>query len=215
MALTWNDIDFTNQTLSVNKTLAEGLNHRQFIDTPKTRSSIRTISVDSKTLEVLKEWRTQQRVLSLKHGHNTSSKHQEIFTNVETNKRLNRVYANETLNLICKKNNFKRITVHGFRHTHCSLLFEAGLSVQEVQDRLGHGIYKRQWEYMHTLLKSSVRKWPKSSQIMLVLIITYSKRIQFILSRVVNLFISTFTTLFSLNQLFPLYSYRVSSIYLP
>ena len=48
MALTWNDIDFTNQTLSVNKTLAEGLNHRQFIDTPKTRSSIRTISVDSK-----------------------------------------------------------------------------------------------------------------------------------------------------------------------
>ncbi|RNM43559.1 site-specific integrase, partial [Staphylococcus aureus] len=33
----------------------------------------------------------------------------------------------------------KRITVHGFRHTHCSLLFEAGLSVQEVQDRLGHG----------------------------------------------------------------------------
>ena len=139
MALTWNDIDFTNQTLSVNKTLAEGLNHRQFIDTPKTRSSIRTISVDSKTVEVLKEWRTQQRVLSLKHGHNTSSKHQEIFTNVETNKRLNRVYANETLNLICKKNNFKRITVHGFRHTHCSLLFEAGLSVQEVQDRLGHG----------------------------------------------------------------------------
>ena len=77
----------------------------------------------------------------------------EIFTNVETNKRLNRVYANETLNLICKKNNFKRITVHGFRHTHCSLLFEAGLSVQEVQDRLGHGIYKRLWGYMHTLQK--------------------------------------------------------------
>ena len=38
-----------------------------------------------------------------------------------------------------KNINFKRITVHGFRHTHCSLLFEAGLSIQEVQDRLGHG----------------------------------------------------------------------------
>ena len=76
--------------------------------------------------------------MSLKHGHNTSNKQQEIFTNVETNKRLNRVYANETLNYICKQNDFKRITVHGFRHTHCSLLFEAGLTVQEVQDRLGH-----------------------------------------------------------------------------
>lgn len=40
---------------------------------------------------------------------------------------------------ICKKYNFKNIKIHGFRHTHCSLLFEAGLSIQEVQDRLGHG----------------------------------------------------------------------------
>ena len=71
--------------------------------------------------------------MSLKHGHNTSHKQQEIFTNVETNRRLNRVYANETLNLICKQNDFKRITVHGFRHTHCSLLFEAGLTVQSTR----------------------------------------------------------------------------------
>ena len=30
------------------------------------------------------------------------------------------------------------ITTHGLRHTHCSLLFEAGASLKEVQDRLGH-----------------------------------------------------------------------------
>ncbi|OEG15772.1 hypothetical protein BCR25_18670 [Enterococcus termitis] len=27
---------------------------------------------------------------------------------------------------------------HGFRYTHCSLLFEAGATIKEVQDRLGH-----------------------------------------------------------------------------
>ena len=32
---------------------------------------------------------------------------------------------------------FKRITPHGFRHTHCSLLFEAGATIKEVQERLG------------------------------------------------------------------------------
>ncbi|UXR73354.1 site-specific integrase [Staphylococcus sp. IVB6238] len=138
MALMWQDIDFNNQTININKTLTNGIGYKDVIDTPKTKSSKRIISLDSKTLEVLKTWRTQQRIMSLKHGHNTSHKQQEIFTNVETNKRLNRVYANETLNLICKQNDFKRITVHGFRHTHCSLLFEAGLTVQEVQDRLGH-----------------------------------------------------------------------------
>ncbi|BDR32079.1 tyrosine-type recombinase/integrase [Enterococcus faecalis] len=30
------------------------------------------------------------------------------------------------------------ISVHGFRHSHASLLFEAGLDVKSVQDRLGH-----------------------------------------------------------------------------
>ncbi|MCD1024699.1 site-specific integrase [Enterococcus sp. SMC-9] len=32
----------------------------------------------------------------------------------------------------------KRITLHGFRYTHCSLLFESGASTKEVQARLGH-----------------------------------------------------------------------------
>lgn len=40
---------------------------------------------------------------------------------------------------LCQKHNFKKIKIHSFRHTHCSLLFEVGLSIQEVQDRLGHG----------------------------------------------------------------------------
>ncbi|SOC24079.1 phage integrase family protein [Ureibacillus xyleni] len=37
-----------------------------------------------------------------------------------------------------KKYNLSTITTHGLRHTHCSLLFEAGASLKEVQDRLGH-----------------------------------------------------------------------------
>lgn len=32
--------------------------------------------------------------------------------------------------------------MHGFRHTHCSLLFEAGATIKEVQDRLGHSDIK-------------------------------------------------------------------------
>ena len=36
----------------------------------------------------------------------------------------------------------KRITPHGFRHTHCSLLFEAGASMKQVQARLGHSNIK-------------------------------------------------------------------------
>lgn len=34
--------------------------------------------------------------------------------------------------------NLPKITTHGFRHTHCSQLFEAGTSLKEVQDT-GYG----------------------------------------------------------------------------
>lgn len=33
---------------------------------------------------------------------------------------------------------FRKITIHGFRHTHSPLLFEAGASIKDVQVRLGH-----------------------------------------------------------------------------
>ncbi|WP_367303128.1 tyrosine-type recombinase/integrase [Bacillus haynesii] len=36
------------------------------------------------------------------------------------------------------KHKLHRITIHGLRHTHASLLFEAGASIKEVQERLRH-----------------------------------------------------------------------------
>jgi integrase len=32
----------------------------------------------------------------------------------------------------------KNITPHSFRHTHTSLLIEAGIGIKEIQQRLGH-----------------------------------------------------------------------------
>lgn len=36
-----------------------------------------------------------------------------------------------------QKYGLKEITTHGLRHTHCSLLFEAGATIKEVQDLFG------------------------------------------------------------------------------
>ncbi|MEI7412390.1 site-specific integrase [Staphylococcus hominis] len=139
MALTWEDINFKNKTISIDKTVTIGLNGKEIIQPPKTHSSIRVISIDDRTLSILKNWRVEQRKLCLMHGHNTSDKSQCLFTNLRTNKRLQVQHPNKAMDKICKKYNFKKIKIHGFRLTHCSLLFEADLSIQEVQDRLGHG----------------------------------------------------------------------------
>lgn len=51
--------------------------------------------------------------------------------------------------------NLDKITPHGLRHTHCSLLFEAGASLKEVQVRLGHSDVKTTMDiYTHVTKKA-------------------------------------------------------------
>ena len=137
LALTWKDLDFQNETVSVNKTVARGLGNRLLIQTPKTATSKRTIVLDGITLSMLSTWRKRQAMDFLKLGLNTMNEEQLIFPNTK-NELMIPTKPDQKLDRMIKKNGMTRITVHGFRHTHCSLLFEAGASIKEVQDRLGH-----------------------------------------------------------------------------
>lgn len=137
LALEWKDIDFLHGTITVSKTLARGENNTLIIQLPKTKNSMRTIAVDEVTLQVLKDWKKEQAIDLLKCGYNTMSKTQPVFTNYE-NQYLQHAMVTNRMNLIIKKHDLKKITTHGLRHTHCSLLFEAGVPIQEVKERLGH-----------------------------------------------------------------------------
>lgn len=57
---------------------------------------------------------------------------------------------------MCKKKyGLKEISTHKLRHTHCSLLFEAGANLKEVQDRLGHSDSKTTMDiYTHVTKKA-------------------------------------------------------------
>ena len=137
LALTWKDLDFTNETVCISKTVARGLGNRLLIQTPKTATSKRTIVLDGITLSMLSTWRKRQAMDFLKLGFNTMNEEQLIFPNTK-NELMIPTKPDQKLDRMIKKNELKRITIHGFRHTHCSLLFEAGASIKEVQDRLGH-----------------------------------------------------------------------------
>ena len=135
-ALTWHDLDYKNNTIAINKTLA--MTEQGFeIQTPKTKSSIRKISLDNETIQVLKMWQLEQRKQLLRLGINAMNKQQLIFSNKN-----NSFIANPTLRLlikeIAKKAGLYPITTHGFRHTHATLLFASGMDIKQVQARLGH-----------------------------------------------------------------------------
>lgn len=152
LALTWADIDEVNHLLTISKTASSGFQSRKIINTPKTEKGIRIISLDTATLKLLKQWRKEQRETLLKHGYNSNNAEQLIFSN-DNNERYHHDYLNKRLHKIIEKFQLKSITVHGFRHTHCSLLFEAGLSIKQVQDRLGHTDIKTTMDIYHHVTK--------------------------------------------------------------
>ncbi|HGF7540205.1 TPA: tyrosine-type recombinase/integrase [Enterococcus hirae] len=137
LALTWKDIDFNDNYIKINKTLTRGKNRRLYVEQPKTKNSKRDIPVDDETINILKKWRLEQRKWLLTLGINTLSKNQLVFSN-QKNEYFQLSKPRKWLEVIIKQNNLKRITVHGLRHTHASLLLEAGANIKDVQERLGH-----------------------------------------------------------------------------
>nr|WP_246602569.1 site-specific integrase [Sporosarcina aquimarina] len=136
LALTWNDLNFTNNELRINKALSRGKDNQLYVKSTKTGVS-RTIKMDDKTMVVLKEWKKKQKQDYLKLVFNTLQPKQLVFSN-EHNEYLQPTKTRKWIVHVQKKFSIGTITTHGLRHTHCSLLFEAGATLKEVQDRLGH-----------------------------------------------------------------------------
>ena len=134
MALTWDDIDPINNTINVNKAigrrkvLEETSNGKSktelYLKDTKNFTSKRITSIDPRTLTVLMEWRE----------HNP---HQWIFVN-ERGKWLSPSKPRKWLRSTAAKAGLDPIPVHKLRHTHATLLHEAGATMEEIQKRLGH-----------------------------------------------------------------------------
>ena len=138
LALKWSDIDFKNNTIDINKSLASGENNRLYLSPCKTSNSVRTLDMDAETMRYLKQWRTKQQKEMLKLGLNFLSNDNLVFANSEGNYTV-LSKPQRWNNAICKKFGLRHIKVHGFRHTHASLLFDAdGVSMKDVKERLGH-----------------------------------------------------------------------------
>ncbi|MEK4081573.1 site-specific integrase [Solibacillus sp. FSL K6-1126] len=132
LALTWADLNFDTKELFITKALSRGKNNKLYIKSTKTDTS-RQLLIDDETCGILSEWKKIQ----LGKFTNVSDKSQLIFTN-EQNGLLQQTVPRKWLMKIIDNYSLPYTHVHSFRHVHCSLLFEAGASVKEVQERLGH-----------------------------------------------------------------------------
>ena len=126
LALEWSD--YRKKTLDINKAVSNSPVGLEVAAT-KTKSSIRLISLDDKTCDILNEL------------HETFPKSKRIFES-EVGGILSPSKPRKWLLNIINGSELEPIRIHGFRHTHASLLFDSGMSLKQVQFRLGHSDLK-------------------------------------------------------------------------
>lgn len=137
LALDWEDIDFKENTISINKTLSYAKAH-YISQRTKTKKSTRIIPLDTKTMACLKSWKMNQLEFLFQTGLNRPS---FVFTNFKNSFMINSTIATR-LKVYQKRAGLPVISLHGFRHTHASLSLEAAADYKEISERLGHSNIK-------------------------------------------------------------------------
>lgn len=137
IALTWSDIDFYNQTVRINKS-AKLINGNYVTTTPKTESSNRYITINSKITAMLKKWQEIQPKLLIDNFQNIDSDKLLVFQYSEKHPSSD-YYSKQIKKIIVKNNlNLKPIRLHDFRHSHVALLIHNNEKNTTIKERLGH-----------------------------------------------------------------------------
>ncbi|MGF2943526.1 tyrosine-type recombinase/integrase [Enterococcus xiangfangensis] len=138
LGLQWENVFLNEGYIKINQTLARGIDRRLYLETPKTKSSIREVPLDGETIKALRTWKTQQKKDLLALGFNAMSSDQLVFSKFSTNDFLQLSTPRKWLNNVLDRLDIQRITLHGLRHTHATMLLESGRTLKDVSARLGH-----------------------------------------------------------------------------
>lgn len=160
-AVSWSDIDFDNKTLTVQRQVQWHEKDKNDINskgywyfTAPKYESFRTISLDNELSELLQRSKAKQDRAKVYYEdlyiHNYITDHSRILNSTGEGEELDLVVVREsgefiqprimqhTSHIIHTKLNYPEFDFHSLRHTHCSMLLEAGASPKYVQERLGH-----------------------------------------------------------------------------
>jgi integrase len=136
LALTWDDVDLASGALSVTKS-AQVIAGERVTSTPKTRAGTRRVSLPGDVVATLKAHRAAQAAQRLHMGAGWQGG-ALVFTSPK-GAPLSASTVEWALPRLCERLGIPRVTPHGLRHAHASLLLAGGLAITDVSKRLGHG----------------------------------------------------------------------------
>ncbi|WP_163183305.1 tyrosine-type recombinase/integrase [Neobacillus sedimentimangrovi] len=145
-ALKWKDIDFEEGTISITKTTYNPSNNikKYQLVPPKTKTAIRKIDVDPSVIAILEKHKAEQNKVIMKYR-KTYHNEDFVFAKMDEAKpeylgypELIKTIENRMRRLLKLSGLNQELTPHSLRHTHTSLLAEAGVGLEQIMERLGH-----------------------------------------------------------------------------
>lgn len=134
--LMWDDIDFNNHLITIERALLYTHGRGTYIDTPKNQSSKRVIKLPPEVFQLLREYKLYYQGERLKAGNRWED---TGFLFVQWNgKPIYPGTFTAWFSEFVKRNDLPHITVHSLRHTNATLLIANGTNLRTVSKRLGH-----------------------------------------------------------------------------
>lgn len=135
LALQWQDLDFENNLINIRHNLAD-VGGKHWLDTPKTKNSIRSIGMSDKLKNILLKHREMQ-VEKIKNVGKSYKYPNMVFTS-RTGDYKDRSRLNTQFKKFIKDTEFSNISLHKLRHANATLLINAGVDIKLVSENLGH-----------------------------------------------------------------------------
>ena len=134
--LTWDDIDFDNHIITINKALYHITEKGATIDTPKTAASNRSLRIADEVFDFLQRLKEHYEKEADRLG--TKWIENNFVFKRNDGSILSPLAPNEWLHRFCDREGLKYVVPHSFRHLNASLLIDSGASVKAVQACMGH-----------------------------------------------------------------------------
>ena len=144
-ALTWNDIDLAEGFVSISKTLCKSDENGFMFNSPKSRSSIRTIPLTPEGIKLLQDYKISEYSDRLRNG--TRKERDDMrfllfhtgtlapLASTAVNNELKKVAAKMRKDGIDIPANF---TMHSLRHSFATRAVENGMDIKTLSSLLGH-----------------------------------------------------------------------------
>jgi integrase len=133
--LKWDAIDFAAGTFQIVRTRI-CVDGKTIDSTPKTSAGRRLVPLDSSLITLLRAHEIQQKTERLAAGPAWEGQGHVLCD--ELGRAYNANYLSDRFDKLVAKFGLRRFTLHGTRHTACSLMLAAGVGVKVVQELAGH-----------------------------------------------------------------------------